>query len=187
MECLGFLSLRTSQLGRGGRKVSPPSDRWLLLSFSWYAPALQWATSGTQVVWDTDSPQLFRCIVGGVWGHQTPQVTTRSHEQPCPFTPVCKYMSHGKLLSEGCVSTRWKGAQKREKNSSRLLPRAIFASLISSPWTSSPYGTSKVTLVSQSILFHVLLSSFHTLMSWLLSNEKIEPPLPSHSRCLQTP
>lgn len=115
MECLGFLSLRTSQLGRGGRKVSPPSDRWLLLSFSWYAPALQWATSGTQVVWDTDSPQLFRCIVGGVWGHQTPQVTTRSHEQPCPFTPVCKYMSHGKLLSDGCVSTRWKGAQKREK------------------------------------------------------------------------
>lgn len=55
------------------------------------------------------------------------------------------------------------------------------------PWTSSPYGTSKVTLVSQSILIHVLLSSFHTLMSWLLSNEKIEPPLPSHSRCLQTP
>lgn len=30
MECLGFLSLRTSQLGRGGRKVSPPSDRWLV-------------------------------------------------------------------------------------------------------------------------------------------------------------
>lgn len=104
-----------------------------------------------------------------VWGHQNFQMTTSSHEQPY----VCRYVSHEKLFSDGCVSTRYRGDQGEGKLI-HISPKsnAAFSEIL--PWPPSPYGTSKVTLISQSILTHILLLSSHTHVSTgLLSNDKL--------------
>lgn len=134
MECLGFLSLRTSQLGRGGRKVSPPSDRWLVtieflvvcsstaVGYEWDTSSLgYWFPSALSVYcwWCLGSPEFPN-------DHQEPWTALSIY--PCvqvhePWKAPLWWMCKHKV----------EGSPEEGKNSSRLLPRAIFASLISSP------------------------------------------------------